>query len=350
MRFLALLVFLLVLGCAPTTKRIAVDDVAAELEAKKQRQLAVQSMYEDRLRLWRVAYRIKTKANTLCGDQIHYESGFFPATSFIFGDEFKEAAQTALNLTDVIKIVDVYPDSPAQRAGLKAGDVPLSFNDWKLPVGKESLKLAAEKYEEITKSGKSFTTRIIRDEKEEALTITPEKSCNFVVAVSTQDVINAFADGKRVIVTQGMMRFTKDDTELALVVSHELAHNAMRHMDAKKTNWALGSIFDILAGVYGVNTQGAFGNVAAQAYSQDFEAEADYVGLYMMAHAALDIDNAPNFWRRMAASHPGSIRSNFTASHPATPYRFVALEKAVKEIEQKQKDGAPLTPEMKDKK
>ncbi len=350
MRCLVWVVVLLVLGCAPVTKRIAVDDVAAELEAKKQRELAVQGMYEDRLRLWRVAHRIKTRASALCGDQVSHESGFFPATSFIFGEDFREAAQTALNLTDVIKIVDVQPDSPARKAGLKAGDIPLSFNDWKLPVGKESLKLAAGKYAEIMKSGKSFGVRIMRDGKEEALTINPEKSCDFVVAVSNEDIINAFADGKRVIITRGMLRFAKDDTELALVVSHELAHNAMRHMDARRTNFALGSIFDILAAVYGVNTQGMFGNAAAQIYSQDFEAEADYVGLYMMAHAALDIDNAPNFWRRMAAAHPSSIRTNFTASHPATSHRFVALDKTVQEIRKKQKDGAPLMPEMKDRK
>ena len=350
MRFLVLLVFLFVLGCAPTTKKIAVDDVAAELEAKKQRELAVRSMYEDRLRLWRVAHRIKTKASAVCGDQVNYESGFFPATSFIFGEDLKEAAQQAVNLSDVIKIVDVHPDSPAQTAGLKAGDIPLSLNDWKLPIGKDSLKLTAEKYEEITKTGKSFNARVLRDGKEETLTITPEKSCNFAVAMSNDTIINAFADGKRIIVTRGLMRFTKDDTELALVVSHELAHNAMRHIDAKKTNWALGSILDILAAVYGVNTQGGFGNLAGQAFSQDFEAEADYVGLYMMAHAAFDIDNAPNFWRRMAEAIPASIRTNFTASHPATPHRFVALEKAVQEIRKKQKEGVALTPEMRDKK
>ncbi len=47
----------------------------------------------------------------------------------------------------------------------------------------------------------------------------------------------------------------------------------------------------------------------------------------MLALANGNIEEAPNFWRRMAAEHPGSIQRNHAATHPATPERFVALEK-----------------------
>jgi len=111
----------------------------------------------------------------------------------------------------------------------------------------------------------------------------------------------------------------------------------------------LGSLLDIVAAAYGVNTQGAFGNAAARAHSQGFEAEADYVGLYIMARSGRDIDNSPRFWRRMAASHPGSIQRSGAASHPATPERFLAMEKTIKEIKKKERLGEPLVPEYKDK-
>jgi hypothetical protein len=38
------------------------------------------------------------------------------------------------------------------------------------------------------------------------------------------------------MVTRGMMNFARDDLELALVVAHEIAHNSMKHIDAKKQN------------------------------------------------------------------------------------------------------------------
>jgi predicted Zn-dependent protease len=84
------------------------------------------------------------------------------------------------------------------------------------------------------------------------------------------------------------------------------------------------------------------GNLTAGAYSQEFEAEADYVGLYVIARAGYRIDDAANFWRRMAISSPGSV--TMTGDHPATPERFVALQAAVKEIEAKTAQGQPLVP------
>ena len=93
---------------------------------------------------------------------------------------------------------------------------------------------------------------------------------------------------------------------------------------------------------------GLFGALAASAYSQEFEKEADYVGLYLMANSGIEIDNAPMFWRRMAAEHPGNIKSNHAASHPATAERFVAIENTINEIALKLASDQPLTIELKD--
>ena len=164
----------------------------------------------------------------------------------------------------------------------------------------------------------------------------------------TNDVIvNAFADGSNIFITQGMMDFAKSDDELALVVSHELAHNTMRHIDAKKTNALGGFVLDMLIGVFtGVNTQGMFAKSFAQAYSKEFESEADYVGLYMCELSGYDISDAAYFWRRMGVKHPGTIAQNHGASHPSPPERFVSIESTIKEIEQKKLANEILTPNI----
>jgi predicted Zn-dependent protease len=109
----------------------------------------------------------------------------------------------------------------------------------------------------------------------------------------------------------------------------------------------LGTLLDLAAAANGINTRGTFGNAGASAFSQDFEAEADYVALYYMNAAGLPLEGVANFWREMAAEHPRSIGSNHSASHPATSERFLAISKTIDEINNKIAAGEPLTPNLK---
>jgi predicted Zn-dependent protease len=80
-------------------------------------------------------------------------------------------------------------------------------------------------------------------------------------------------------------------------------------------------------------------------FSQDFEREADYVGLYILTLGGRPIDQAANVWRLMGASNPGEIK--FASSHPTTAERFVRLDTWRSEIGNKVAMGRPLQPEMK---
>jgi predicted Zn-dependent protease len=185
--------------------------------------------------------------------------------------------------------------------------------------------------------------------------VQPAVVCDFPVTIGASDKVNAYADGDRMIVTQGMLRFVQNDQELAVVLGHELAHNAMGHLSAKTANSVMGGaggfMLDVLVAAAGVNTGGAFTRMGmkagADAFSTDFEREADYVGLYMIARAGFEIEAAPNFWRRMGMRQPGSIEH--ASTHPSTADRAVALEGTVAEVRRKQAAGLPLVPDMKPK-
>lgn len=335
-------------ACAPTTQRISVDSALVQEEARKQREIAVEDMYNDQLRLYKATYPLITKGHKLCGEKTDYIAGAIILNRMFFGQDFTEATAKVLGVWDEFKVVYVMPGSPAERAGLRAGDIVNAVGDTSLQAKGQEWKEAARKLNEVLVKGEPGHFRISRAGQPMELMVAPEPACAFRAHLSNQDAVNAFADGKRVVITRGMMRFVRDDNELSLVIAHELAHNAMNHMDAKSGNFMLGSIFDIIAAAYGVNTQGVFGNAAASAYSQDFEAEADYVGLYMMALAGLELEKAPHFWRRMASAHPRGIKGGgMMASHPATPERFVELEETIKEIRGKQQRGEALRPELK---
>lgn len=182
--------------------------------------------------------------------------------------------------------------------------------------------------------------------------VVPERTCSFGTIVTVEGDINAFADGRNVILPWAMMRFANDD-ELRVVVAHEIAHNAMGHIDAKRQNMLVGALFGIVADValasQGVNTGGEYTNsfmgLGAMTFSQDFEREADYVGMYLLARAGLPLESAPEFWRRFAQISPKAI--SYASSHPTTAERFVRLRQTVAEIEEKRAAGRELLPEMK---
>jgi hypothetical protein len=342
------LIFTLLAGCAaPRTKGVEVNSVLVEAEAKKQRQIALESLMEDQMHLEQVSYPILTAAASFCGEDIGPSVGIYLANKYAVPEDFQDAAVSLYDMGESLQITHVIPGSPAAAAGLQKKDILVAVKEEQIPVGKTALKEALKLMEQHLESGKPVSLTILRGEKSRIVSLVPQDTCSYPVLLDSSDQVNAMADGSRIFITRGMMRFTENDRQLAMVISHELAHNAMEHMKARKQNYVLGSIFDIVAAVYGVNTQGVFGKIGAQRYSKGFEAEADYVSLYIMARAGLDIDDAPKFWRRMATAHPGSIQAHQASSHPSTPERFVALEETLEEIRVKRAAGQPLEPEYK---
>lgn len=336
---------LVIAGCAaPTTRPASASAAAADAEAIKQAELAVQNLVEANERVARVYRLLATNAQHMCGEQVIPDTGILAMVKpkgdvgLIFARNY--------GIRDELTILFVLEGSPAQAAGLKAGDVVRAVNGASASGAKsmhelhEKLPADAPIRYEVERAGTAL-----------AVAAQPERACRYRIIATRSQAVNALADGKGIVVTLGMVNFAADDGELALVIAHEMAHNLMRHIEAKKQNAGAGAFADLallLLSRGQVSSRGAFSQAAAGAYSQEFESEADYVGLYILANAGLAIDDAPLFWRRMAAAHPGSIRSNHAASHPSTAQRMVALESAVREINAKRAAGGVLRPNMKD--
>ena len=344
-------ILLILAGCAPTTKRVVIDEEAVEREAQKQQEIALEELMINQERLLRVGGNVLAGAVPMCGDDTLWVIGAVFISKQEFAPERQAAAASVFNMDDRMRALLVIEGGPAAEVGLQVGDEIVSMNGAPPPVGQGAARELYGFQQEQTQVGAPVTLVIRRDGIEKTLVVNPVLICDYPLLLVENNSVNAFADGTRIIVTAGMMRFTQDDTELSLVIAHELAHNTMDHMTAKRVNSTVGLFFDIaIAVLTGVNTQGLFSNIGALAYSKGFEAEADYVGMYMLALSDSDIEEAPRFWRRMAVAHPESIPSNsnnYLATHPTSPERFIALELTVEEIRLKQEQGLPLEPEMK---
>ncbi len=352
---LILYILLLLVACAaPQTKTPKVSSVAAEIEERKQREMAAEAWISAEMRLYRIGYPILENGTALCKDKIHPSIGVIAWNSYHFSEEWQDVIKNKYSINDLLQFVYVIPGSPAHVAGLKSKDVPVSINNWNVPIGEDAEKEFYKYLAKVLKDGERISISVQRGQEQISIDVVPRNVCKYGLLLKRDDIKNAYADGERIVVHSGLMDFFKTDEEAALVISHELAHNAMGHIDAKKQNLTMaglaGLVIDLAAAFAGVNTEGQFTDIAARAgaaaYSAEFEQEADYVGLYFMALAGYEIDNAANFWRRMAIQNPESI--TMKTSHPTTPERFLAIEHAVDEIKNKKQAGLPLEPSYKE--
>jgi hypothetical protein len=334
-------------SCAPKTQRAVINNALVEAEAQKQKEIALITSLNYQNRLDDVSFPLLVAALPFCEMKSVLKLGIKFVNKYSFDAEYQDTAISVFNVGEPLQIGSITSGAPSDDKGLKVGDILININDTEVPTGKDAIKSTLKILSEDLELDHPVKLTFYRDGQRNEYLITPEALCDYPVLLGSDDDINAYADGKVIVINKGMLRFVDSNQELSFVIAHELAHNAMSHIKAKTANMAIGSIFDILAAAYGVNTQGSLGRIGAQAYSKKFEEESDYVALYILARSDQQIENVADFWRKLAAENPGSIKRTGYSSHPSTPERFVAIENAVIEINQKKENGEPLLPNMK---
>jgi membrane-associated protease RseP (regulator of RpoE activity) len=335
-------------GCAaPVVRAPELDAAAVTAERERQQDLALAEHLEAVTRLHRVGVPILVAGVPLCKERVSWQINAWFRTRDELPEPLREAAARRFGVGDRPTAVFVAVGSPAERAGIQPGDVVTSLNGSAVRGERDAGAILADRLKKAAAQGTAVRLGIERDGASHEIEVAPVAQCDYPLVLIPRDKINAFADGERIGVFTGMMRFAAKDDELALVIGHELAHNVMGHIDAKRLNAGVGFVLDLLAAGFGVTTFGAFSEMGARAHSQGFESEADYVGLYLSALAGADIHVAADFWRRMGASKPGAIEKRaYGASHPSTPERSLHLEHTMAEIDRKRAQGLALTPDL----
>jgi len=343
-----LVIVLSLSGCTPVLKQPQLPKEEIETEREKQIEIALNTQIERQIRLYRTGLPLLKGAVNFYQKKPFLSSGIVVHSSKNYKKEDLSILTKKYRIEDFPTILYVHPDFGAYSAGLKVNDRIIEINKRKVKNEEDISKIMNEIGEKEEK------VEFVIDRNGEILSfnVPLTKICpfSFVLYSDPQigDSINAFTDGKTIYVTPGLLRFIQSDTELAFVLSHEIAHAILEHVQKTLGNRILGTIVDIAIIVAtGVNTQGVFGNLASLVFSKEFEKEADYLGTYIAAVSGYDVSDAPNFWRKMAAEYPGSTKDVFLATHPSSPERYILIEKTVKEIKEKIEKGLPLKVELK---
>jgi predicted Zn-dependent protease len=156
--------------------------------------------------------------------------------------------------------------------------------------------------------------------------------------------VNAWCmPGGRVVVYSGLLPVAQDDTGLAVVMGHEIAHAIAEHGSERMSQQMIAQLGGVALEValqekpsetramwqqaYGVGAQVG----ALLPFSRVQESEADRLGLIFMAMAGYDPRQAPEFWKRMAGAKGGGAPPEFLSTHPSDQTRIRAIEELVPE-------------------
>lgn len=149
----------------------------------------------------------------------------------------------------------------------------------------------------------------------------------FTIKVIDSDEVNAFAlPGGFFYVNKGLILAADNESELAGVMSHEIAHVAARHaMENQGKSSALN--YGMLAGIIfggGIvssilqNVGGIGGALAGLKFSRGAEEEADKLGVQYLYASGYDPTSMSTMFEKLASKNkkkPGSVKKLFS-SHP----------------------------------
>jgi predicted Zn-dependent protease len=159
-------------------------------------------------------------------------------------------------------------------------------------------------------------------------------------AVNDSDHVNAFAaPGGNIIITRGMMRLLRNESELAGVIGHEVVHVVNKHhLSAIRKNAFMGLLGQgVSAAAQGTRSQGLVNaligptkELYARGLDKSDEFEADRMGVVIATRAGYDPWGLPATLQTLAGIKPGdSNLALLFKTHPAPAARLEKLAVAM---------------------
>ena len=155
--------------------------------------------------------------------------------------------------------------------------------------------------------------------------------------------VNAWCmPGGKVAVYTGILPITQDETGLAVVMAHEIAHAVAKHGSERMSQGLVQQLGgQALSAALSTNAPAtqqlalqAFGvgsQLGLLRYGRNQETEADHLGLIFMALAGYNPDGAITFWQRMDARENQASPPEFLSTHPSNGTRIADIQRELPE-------------------
>ena len=160
------------------------------------------------------------------------------------------------------------------------------------------------------------------------------------VLVFEDEQANAFAlPGYKIGVYTGLLKYAKNQDQVAAVMGHEVAHVIAKHGNERVSNQmateaGLSIATVILGGTQDENSTLILAGLGLGAqygiilpFSRSHESEADLIGLDLMAKAGFDPAQSVPLWQNM--SQAGAAPPEFMSTHPSSDTRIKQLQERI---------------------
>lgn len=170
--------------------------------------------------------------------------------------------------------------------------------------------------------------RLLTDAVNRLVMATDRPDESYQVTILNSPVVNAFAlPNGRLYVTRGLLALANDTSEVAAVLSHEIAHVTLRHASQRNELQARSELIERVAENVLNNAQEAAvvqdqARSSLASFSRSQELEADQTGVAVLARAGFDPYGAPRFLTALGRSANSPDNTDRIASHPSTNERI----------------------------
>lgn len=308
-----------------------------------QRQATLTALVAQQDRLYRVAAPLLVNNAGLCKNHARKLLGFTAKNQYSYSAELSEVAKAVLMLDERLQVMRVLQGSGAARAGVQRGDILQTVQNQPLPTGPTAETEAARLLANLVGKADTIELSVLRAGKSVSMKLPLTRACAFSVDVGNANHVNAYSDGRRILVTRGLLNYLQTDAELATILAREMAHNILQHQQAEQMTATLSDVIDRLLPLK-PDSAGFAGSAGIKTMPAKLDQDADRLALYMLARAGYDITAAAPGLQKLARDVPQSLSNSYTALHPMTNERLALLQATVTEIKQKQAAGKAPQP------
>ena len=196
---------------------------------------SIRGLAAQEVRLAAIAYRIAAANSDVCGAS-EMTTGLVLHDLTRYDRSIRPVVSRAFSLDRGFGVLAVVPGSVADQAGLLVDDEIISVGRFSVeePAAHDRLRSFQRMdhfhavVDAALKQGHTDLT-VRRGGRLLRVPLRAQRGCGGKLAITASSTLNAWADGRNILVTTGMAKFSRNDDELSFVIAHEMAHNILGH-------------------------------------------------------------------------------------------------------------------------